>query len=397
MRHRHDRSGRHSLSSILLPMTDQSEAPAASPPAVAADIERPADGNSELANVELVSEQSENLGPLFAALGISVLVSTYQAGKLIVLRHQDGRLNTHFRHAPKPMGIAVADGQFAVGLTGEIQFYENVKENCVKLDPPDRHDACFVPRYTHNTGDIDIHEMAFAPDGRLWFINTRFSTLCTLQDSSSFTPAWRPPFISAYEPEDRCHLNGLAMMNGQPRYVTALGESDKRGGWRERKADGGVLIDLANNRTLVRGLSMPHSPRWHANQLWVCESGRGTLSKVDYATGAMTSFFEFPGFTRGLDFFGDYAFVGLSQIRESAIFSGIPITERADERNCGVWIIDLRDASLAGILRFTEGVHEIFAVQVLPAYRFPEVLLGYDKLALETYFLSPEIVSPSSR
>ena len=45
-----------------------------------------------------------------------------------------------------------------------------------------------------------------------------------------------------------------------------------------------------------------------------------------------------PGFTRGLDFAGGLAFVGLSQVRESAVFSGIPITERLaeHERTCGV-------------------------------------------------------------
>lgn len=344
-----------------------------------------------LDQVEVVSTHSDNLGPLFAEYGITLLVSTYQAGKLIVVRSDGALLNTHFRDASKPMGIAVAAGQIAMGVTNEIQFFANVPANVPKLKDAGRHDACFIQRYGHITGDIDIHEMSFGADGQIWFINTRFSCLCTLSGSSSFMPMWRPPFITEYEPEDRSHLNGLGMMNGEPRYVTALGDSNKPGGWRERKADGGVLIDLSNNRTLTRGLSMPHSPRWYANQLWICESGKGLLSKVDYVTGALTPFFEFPGFTRGLDFHGHYAFVGLSKIRETATFSGLPITERTAERNCGVWVIDLRDASLVGILRFTQGVHEIFAVQTLPGFRYPEVLSRYDELALKTYFLPSNV------
>lgn len=350
-----------------------------------------------LDQVEVISTHSENLGALFDVYGITLLVSTYQAGKLIVVRSNGETLSTHFRDASKPMGIAVSAGQIAMGVTNEIQFFANVPANVPKIESPGRHDACFQQRYGHITGDIDIHEMAFGADGQIWFINTRFSCLCTLGGSSSFVPVWRPPFITDYEPEDRCHLNGLGMMNGEPRYVTALGESNKPGGWRETKASGGVLIDLANNRTLVRGLSMPHSPRWYANQLWICESGKGLLSKVDYATGAMTPFFEFPGFTRGLDFHGHYAFVGLSQIRETATFSGLPITEKAAERNCGIWVIDLRDASLVGILRFTQGVHEIFAVQTLPGFRYPEVLSRYDKLALQTFFLPPNIAAETRR
>jgi uncharacterized protein (TIGR03032 family) len=346
-----------------------------------------------LDQIEVISTHSENLGQIFADFGITLLVSTYQAGKLIVVRSTGEQLETYFRDIPKPMGIAVAAGQVAVGATNEIQFFSNVPVNVPKLEPKGVHDACFMQRYSHITGDIDVHEMSFGVDGQIWFINTRFSALCTLHGSSSFMPVWRPSFITEYEPEDRCHLNGLGMMNGRPRYITALGESNKPAGWRENKASGGILIDLANNRTLVRGLSMPHSPRWYGNQLWICESGRGLLSKVDYVTGELTPFFEFPGFTRGVDFHGHFAFVGLSQIRETATFSGLPITERVEERNCGIWVIDIRDASLVGILRFTQGVEEIFAVQTLPGFRCPTFLAKHDKLALQTFFLPPEILA----
>ncbi len=346
-----------------------------------------------LKDIELESTQTPELGRILGEVGVSLLVSTYQAGKLIVVRNDgEGVVNTLYRDVVKPMGIAVGNGQIAVGAMGEILFYENVPDNCAKLEPPGKHDACFVQRYGHLTGDIDVHEMAFDREGRIWFINTRFSTLCTIHGSNSFQPVWRPPFITGFASEDRCHLNGLAMVDGQPRYVTALGESDVARGWRDRKADGGVLIDIVSGRTICRGLSMPHSPRWYDGQLWVCESGKGTLSKVNPVSGEVTPFFEFPGFTRGVDFHGPLAFVGLSQIRESAIFSGIPIADSADERICGVWVIDITDGSLVGILRFTQGVEEIFAVQALPGLHFPEVLPKYDELALGTYFLPKDVI-----
>ena len=351
-----------------------------------------APGSTGDGDVEILSVQTPNLGPLFKSLEISLLVSTYQAGKLIVLRHDEGALSTHFVESDKPMGIAVDKDRIAVGVSGEIQFFANVPENCAKLSPAEKYDACFVNRYSHITGDIDVHEMAFGDNGQIWFINTRFSSLCTLHGSPSFVPVWRPKFVSAYAPEDRCHLNGLCMMNGQPRYVTALGVGDHPTAWRDKKANGGVLIDLADGRILAEGLSMPHSPRWYANQLWVCESGKGTLSKVDYITGQVTPFFRFPGFTRGLDFYGPLAFVGLSQIRETAIFSGIPIAEKAKERNCGIWIINILDGSLVGMLRFTQGVEEIFSVQVLQGLKFPEVLERNAPLSRETYFFPPEVI-----
>src|SRR4029078_1286664 len=131
-----------------------------------------------------------------------------------------------------------------------------------------RHDACFLPRSSHVTGNIQIHEMAWGAGNELWAVNTRFSCLSTLDGSASFAPRWRPPFVGALEPSDRCHLNGLGMVDGRPRYVTALGETAARAGWRAGKARGGVLIAVASGEVIVRGLSMPHSPRWYGGRLW---------------------------------------------------------------------------------------------------------------------------------
>ncbi|MDI3258853.1 MAG: TIGR03032 family protein [Sinobacteraceae bacterium] len=373
-------------------MADQSN-----PPPSVRDAPASGDGGvaaNKAPNKELTikSEQSPGLASLLEQLGISLLVSTYQAGKVLVVRSHGGEIDLQAKDADKPMGMAVMPGMLAVGVTGEIRFYGDIKDNCRLLKPPGKYDACFVERVNHLTGSIDIHEMAFGENGQPWFINTRFSALCTLNQFTSFVPVWRPPFVSSYAAEDRCHLNGLGMVNGRPRYVTALGESDNPQGWREHKNDGGTLIDLADGKALCRGLSMPHSPRWYANHLWVCESGQGTLARVDLASGALKPVFEFPGFTRGLDFYDKYAFVGLSQIRESATFGGLPITEKVKERNCGVWIVDITSGELAGVVHFTQGVAEVFAVQVLPGIRYPEILNKKDPLALETFILPPEVL-----
>jgi len=155
--------------------------------------------------------------------------------------------------------------------------------------------------------------------------------------------------------------------------VTALGETDTPGGWRDNKKSGGILMEVPTGTVLTRGLSMPHSPRWHGGRVWLLESGRGTLATVDPASGAVQTVTELPGFTRGLAFVGDYAFVGLSQIRESSTFGDLPLTQRLRERQCGVWIVDLRSGEIAGFLRFEDLVQEIFDVAVLPGIRFPEI------------------------
>ena len=151
--------------------------------------------------------------------------------------------------------------------------------------------------------------------------------------------------------------------------MTALGETDEPAGWRAMKANGGVLLEVPSGKVVARGLSMPHSPRWCANRLWVLESGAGSLSVVDESTGRLTHVAMLPGFTRGLDFVGPYAFVGLSQVRETAVFSGIPITERlpVEQRACGMWVVDVRTGETVAFLRFESGVQEVFAVQVFRA------------------------------
>jgi len=342
-----------------------------------------------------------NLPEIFRQLGISLVVSTYQAGKVILVRHDDvaGGINTHFRDFEKPMGIAVKGNRLGIGGANTVWEYRNVPAVAARLEPRGKNDACYLPRHIHITGDIDIHEMAWAKDDRLWLVNTRFGCLCTLDVDHSFYPRWRPPFISALAPEDRCHLNGLAMVDGEPRYVTALGETDTHAGWRSNKASGGILMDVASNKVVLRSLSMPHSPRWYRGKLWVLESGQGSLVTVDTVKGTWETVAKLPGFTRGIDFIGPLAFIGLSKVRESAVFSGIPIVADLAERICGVWVLNIETGEVLGFLRFESGVEEIFAVQLLHHTRFPDMLEWNDPLLGISYVLPDEalaeVVMPS--
>lgn len=348
---------------------------------------------------ELRSVYTHTLAELFAQLNLSLVVSTYQAGKVILVRYdrEADAINTHFRTFEKPMGMAAHSGAPAVRLTiggqKSVTYLRNMPTVARKVAPPGKHDACYLPRAIHITGDIDIHEMAYDAEDELWLVNTRFSCLCTLDPEHSFTPRWRPRFVSAYAPEDRCHLNGLAMVDGRPRYVTALGETDTPGGWRANKASGGLLIDVATGEVLLRGLSMPHSPRWYNNQLYLLESGEGSLAVVEpspttHSQFATRTIAHLPGFTRGVDFYGPLAFIGLSQVRESATFSGLPLIERlGEERTCGVWVVNLQTGQTVGFLRFESGVEEIFSVKVLPHTGYPEILEWSDPAMAFSYVL----------
>jgi uncharacterized protein (TIGR03032 family) len=332
---------------------------------------------------------------LLLDLRVAVLVSTYDAGKVFLLRAHGNAVNVHFVAFDKAMGIAATPQRLMVGTRTRVRDLDNMPALTPRLPPSSlesaQYDACYVPRADHVTGDIQIHEMAFAGN-ELWFVNTRFSCLCTLEHPHSFKPRWIPPFAKGLSADDRCHLNGLAVADGAVKYVTAFATSDEPQGWRPTKATSGLVMEVPSGRIVTQGLSMPHSPRYYANHLWVLDSGRGTIVLVDPATGSSRTFAQMSGFTRGLDFFGSIAFIGLSRVRESNVFGGLPLTERIEEKDrfCGVQALNVSTGKVEGFVKFESGVNEIFAVQVLRGMAYPHILEGDDALIDTCYALAPE-------
>jgi|GEM_PF-71900 len=317
------------------------------------------------------SVHTASVPELLGAAGASLVVSTYQSARVITLREMGGELNTHFTSVPRPMGVAWrpgsaewGSGALAIGTSNEVWTYRDQPAVAGRLAPSGTYGSCYVLRDRHVTGDISIHEMAYGGDGELWAVNTRFSCLSTLDDDHSFVPRWMPPFVTELDADDRCHLNGMAMRAGAPAFVTMFSESDQPNGWRDTRAFGGLVMDVASGEVVTSGLCMPHSPRWYRDQLFVLESGRGTLSRVDLASGECRTIVELPGFTRGLAFIGRYALIGLSQVRES-VFAGLPLTTSDRPRHSGVWVVDLDTSEVVGFVRFDGLVQEVFDLQIV--------------------------------
>src|SRR5262245_27257205 len=330
-------------------------------------IGTPADPLLALTSAPFHYRQTDSFVALLRQLNASLVVTTYQANKLLVVREDDGGLSTLVRTFERPWRVAADASRLALCTHREIWFFRDAPDIAPRLAPAGRHDACFLPRCCHVTGDIAGHEVAWGGD-ELWVVNTRFSCLCTLHPDYSFVPRWRPTFITALAAEDRCHLSGLAMAPGErgergvltPRYVTALGESDTAGGWRPNKPHGGCLIDVLASAVVARGFSMPHSPRIFDGCLWLLESGKGQLLVLDPATGRReTVTDELPGFARGLALCGRYAFIGLSKIRPTSAMDGVPLAQRRDELKCGVAVLDLGSRQIVGFLEFQTAVEEL--------------------------------------
>src|SRR5208337_3342848 len=270
-----------------------------------------------------------------------LLITSYHAGELVTLGVGLEGLEISFHHFQRAMGIAVRENQLAVGTQTAIWFLHRDDELAGRFQPAGRYDSCFLARTARFTGEILSHELAWSGE-ELWVVNTRFSCLCTFDDRYSFVPRWRPKFITALAPEDRCHLNGLAMSEGHPKFVTSLAETDVAEGWRPTKATSGCVIDVQSNETVIRGLAMPHSPRIYEGRFWLLDSGRGRLVLADLARGTVETVAELPGYARGLAMFGSLAFVGLSKLRKTNLNpAGVPIASQSESLKSGVAVVDL--------------------------------------------------------
>lgn len=307
---------------------------------------------------------------------LSIALTTYQIGKLFLLGlKENNELSVFERTFNRCMGMCPTKNGLYMSSLYQVWRFENLFTHGEQQDGYDR---LYLPQVGYTTGDIDIHDMAVDADGRLIFVNTLFGCLATLSETHSFKPLWRPPFISKLAAEDRCHLNGLAMKDGRPAYVTAVGQSDVVDGWRDHRAGGGVVIDVRTNQIVCSGLSMPHSPRWHQGRLWLLNSGTGEFGYVDLTAGRFVPVTFCAGYMRGLSFHGDFALIGLSKPRHNKTFSGLPLDEalkaRKAEPRCGIQVIDLRTGDTVHWVRFEGVVEELYDVVALPGVRRPMAL-----------------------
>lgn len=317
---------------------------------------------------------SPNIPELLWQLEISLAISTYQAGKLVLISalNQEELVQLP-RTFQKPMGIAVQGDQMAVATQDEVILLKNVADLAQTYPKqPKTYDGIYIPRVTFNVGFLDLHDLDFGQKG-LWAVNTQFSCLCQINAQHSFNPVWKPPFISKISPGDRCHLNGMALLNGLPKYVSALGQTDSPEGWRENKVKGGILMDVESHEVILQALAMPHSPRLIGEGLYMLLSATGEIIKVNPEAGSYEVVNRLKGFVRGMAFYRDYLFVGLSKLRmNSSSFRDLPIAK--ESVMAGIAIIHLPSASVVGQIRYESSVEEIYDVQVIPGCRRPGIL-----------------------
>ena len=311
-------------------------------------------------------QYSPNLPELLTQLGCTIALTTYQAGKVIFISAKDENSLVQLpRTFKKAMGLAIDGNKMGVATQSEIIVLKNDK----RLAPtypksPNKYDALYMPRATYYTGQVDIHDIDWGEDG-LWGVNTSFSCLCLVDEEYSFTPKWKPHFITDLTSEDRCHLNGLAMKDGKPKYVSALGNGNTRQSWRENIVKGGIIMDVDSNEIAIEGLPMPHSPRLYDDELYLLTSATGDVVVANPENGTFRTLINLKGFVRGMAKIGDYLFVGHSKLRQnSSTFRKLDIAKLSNQS--GFDVIHIPTATNVAQLRYLASVDEIYDVQILP-------------------------------
>jgi len=331
---------------------------------------------------------SPQVPELLNKLNCSIALSTYQAGKVVIISpHPDNEhLTTLPRTFQKPMGIAIKDDRMAISLKDEVIVFQNSRELATFYpNKQNTYDSLWLPRTTYYTGLVDLHDIDFGDDG-IYAINTSFSCICKIDGEFNFTPVWKPPFINEIIPGDLCHLNGMVVLNGKPKYVTALGTTNTPQGWKENIVHGGVLMDVKKNEIVLNGLSMPHSPKMYNNELYLLMSASGEFIKVNLETKSYQTLKKFEGFCRGLSFYKDFAFIGFSKLRKnSSTFAKLSFSDKANFS--GIKIIHMPTNAEVGEIIYETSVDEIYEVIVLENMIRPNILNTIDdvhKLSLAT-------------
>jgi len=318
---------------------------------------------------------SKGLAEWLSRLEISLILTCYHTGQLIVIGVKpSGELSFCEINLGYVTGLYCDTQQIYVSTFNQIIHFQNVLKN--GDSNKEDHDALFLPKAFYNVGNVDIHELNIDNQGNPIFVNTCYSCIAKLHPVDSFELLWLPPFISALVPEHRCHLNGMCVVNGIPTYATAISSADEFDGWRGRRTETGVLMDLRSNDIVINGLSMPHSPRMYNESLWLLESGKGQLLKIDANSYATENVCFCNGFLRGMDFYDKYAIVGMSLGRDDG-FAGLAIDNELKKHNmepsCGFAIIDIEQGKMIEWLHFEGLIRELFEIKVMPKIKHPHL------------------------
>lgn len=317
----------------------------------------------------------------------SILISTYKAHKLLCLGidEKTSKVSLIFTNLLRPMGISydqITNTIYSSNL-GNIVQYEN--SGLDKHEQWGNFDALFVPKRVDYGSDVDIHDLRVSINDnnrKIYYVSASLNSILTVSDHKSFDVFWTPKFISRNPDsklkifrEDRCHLNGLALVDNKPKYVTAACMRDYYYAWKEHHGEG-VVIDIETDEVVCSGLWAPHSPIWYNNRLYIGEAGTGQFGFVDLEKKEFIPKKFLPGFIRGISCHNNFALINISNDRHDTCFAHLPLghilKEKGQKSLCGICVVNLDTFEIVNHFEF-QGLTEIYDITVLPNIIRPRI------------------------
>jgi len=309
---------------------------------------------------------------LLADLNVQLVVTREYEHLLVTIGVDERRLPSQsFFPIPHPSGLALrGDTLFVASTRNPNQVFEF---KAVAGDGPWATDGAptMVPvRSTMLPGRFYLHDLAFV-GGVLHANAVGLNSVVRLEEAlRGGTPSvvWWPRCVEvngrAVTDRNYIQLNSIAAgesLETSCFSATADRMSTRRPGHRNFPVDKrGVIFAGKTGEPVLRGLTRPHTARFHGGRLWVDNSGYG---EVGFAEGQQfVALAKLPGWTRGLAFHRDVVFVGTSKVipRFYRYAPGLDLAGSC----CGVCAVDVRSGRTLGAIVWPDG-NQIFAVEAV--------------------------------
>ncbi len=361
------------------------------------NIQIAGDSNSQIPQQQANSQYHLNFSDSFISwmdeTNSSIVFTTYEAGKIVMVGpgSPQAKFAVSERTFGRAMAMAMTDDGFLLSMQHQVWRFQNCLQSGVTTN--EGWDRLYLPRQCHVTGAVDVHDIAIDKHNKLKAVITLYNCIAELDHQGNFNPIWKPKFIDSIVNQDRCHLNGFCLVDGEIKYATIIAESNENNGWREHRADGGQVIDITDDEVVIYGLAMPHSPRFYDGKLWVLEAGTGWFGSVDTKSGKFDKLAWVPGFARGLRFYDNFALVGISKPRNK-VFEGLPLDEELKKRNkepeSGIYLINLETGETHATMNISGSVGEIYDVGVIQNSRAPFLAGIFGEEDKKFVFIGPD-------
>jgi uncharacterized protein (TIGR03032 family) len=309
---------------------------------------------------------------VLASCKITLMVTREYEHLVMAMTVSGGKPVESFMPMPHPSGLVVDRKRGVVHIASTRnpnQIYDLIPTNGFLVRDDVKNSGLngkyLIPaRSRFFPGCLYIHELGIIGE-KLYANAVGQNTIIKIEDSGQFEFAWGPKCIEKKKglviESNHIQLNSIACGKDlKSSYFTASTDqiTKRRPGHKNFPVDKrGVVFSGKTGLPVAHGLTRPHSARLHKGKIWVDNSGYGELGVVE--NGGFSPTLKLPGWTRGLCFYKDIAFVGTSRVipRFKNYAPGLDVKESV----CGVHAIDIKTNRILGSMIWPFG-NQIFSI-----------------------------------